>query len=255
MAWNDIPDRKCVTFNDVAGSLITLKAGESHVNSNRNITKSELIVKYNANETPLSVLAINQLVPRVLIEEILDCTIGTINAIDIPLIQYSSSRSGSFTKNTCNLHQYSDPIVFSKTYYSTVSQQDAINLADTNFPIDGQNNANYYGICYNYTYQHYPNPMYRASCHVLNLGKLKGSTPAGPVAYSLFPNMFFRVYAQNGTTYFESTGVYVPWDGKTNTGVNLASGSYNIKFIFNDGSGIEYTKVLVLYQGNCIIIG
>lgn len=61
--------------------------------------------------------------------------------------QYAAYRSGSFVKNDCPSGYYGSTVNYSNTYYSLISQADADFIADTNFPVDGQNYANTNGSC------------------------------------------------------------------------------------------------------------
>jgi hypothetical protein len=47
MAWSDLADNQMVSFNDAQSSGASLKAGQSHVNSDKCMTRLEIVTKYN----------------------------------------------------------------------------------------------------------------------------------------------------------------------------------------------------------------
>ncbi len=65
----------------------------------------------------------------------------------IPVNTYESVGTGSFTRNNCGSGYTSEPVTFSKTYTSTVSQAAADAARDANFGADGQAYANANGVC------------------------------------------------------------------------------------------------------------
>jgi len=62
--WNSLENNQIPSFNDLASSPFTLKAGQSHINSLQMVTKLEALTKYNLNVASMSAYQDNQLVPK-----------------------------------------------------------------------------------------------------------------------------------------------------------------------------------------------
>lgn len=82
MSWSTIPNAKLVSFNDVQGSGISLKSGQSHTSNDKLIAKDELTTKYNVKLSLLTGLASNQLVQRSLVENNLITNFYAYEAFD-----------------------------------------------------------------------------------------------------------------------------------------------------------------------------
>lgn len=64
MAWNDLLANQIVSYTDVQGGGFTLNSGYTSTTSNRCMTKTNALEKYNLNATNLSAYSSNQLVPK-----------------------------------------------------------------------------------------------------------------------------------------------------------------------------------------------
>jgi hypothetical protein len=64
MSWNSLASNQMVSFTDASGSGFSLNSGQSHVTSNKCMTKDEALTKYNLDATYMSAYASNQLVPK-----------------------------------------------------------------------------------------------------------------------------------------------------------------------------------------------
>lgn len=71
---------------------------------------------------------------------------GVVHLGFVPVVTYTASRSGNFTKQ-CSSGGTTSPVFFEKTYTSNVSQSDANSIADANFNADGQAYADLNGTC------------------------------------------------------------------------------------------------------------
>jgi hypothetical protein len=60
---------------------------------------------------------------------------------------WTASRTGLFSRTTCGSGFTTQPVSYSNTYTSVISQADADAQADLNFPLDGQAFANSTGVC------------------------------------------------------------------------------------------------------------
>lgn len=64
MAWSSLASNQMVSFTDAQGGGFALQSGQSNVNSNQCMTKSEALAKYVLNASNMSSYASNQLVPK-----------------------------------------------------------------------------------------------------------------------------------------------------------------------------------------------
>lgn len=64
MSWGSLAGNQFVSFTNASGSGLPLNSGESHVTSNKWMTKSEAISKYNLNAGALAGFASNQWVTK-----------------------------------------------------------------------------------------------------------------------------------------------------------------------------------------------
>ena len=64
MAWSSLASNQMVSFTDAQGGGFALQSGQSHVTSNKCMTKSEALAKYVLNASNMSSYASNQLVPK-----------------------------------------------------------------------------------------------------------------------------------------------------------------------------------------------
>lgn len=64
MAWSSLASNQMVTFTNAADGGFSLNSGQSHVASNKCMTKDEALTKYNLDASPMSAYASNQLVPK-----------------------------------------------------------------------------------------------------------------------------------------------------------------------------------------------
>lgn len=156
MGWSDIPPKKCVTFTDMLGSGVSLNSQQTGINSNRDITKSELITKYDVISSYLISLANNQLVKKELIFpnpvvstcKYYNITIGATDLLDATgnsdpfyngrvFLDYtdcngiqqrvSYDSAGTYLNNLCSTSTYG----FTFSYYSSNNGQIAINSSAT----------------------------------------------------------------------------------------------------------------------------
>jgi uncharacterized protein (TIGR02145 family) len=64
MAWNDLLANQMVSFTDAQGSGFDLKSGQSEVTSDKIMTKSDILTKYDIASDNFNAYANNQLVPK-----------------------------------------------------------------------------------------------------------------------------------------------------------------------------------------------
>jgi uncharacterized protein (TIGR02145 family) len=64
MAWNDLLANQMVSFTDAQGSGFDLKSGQSAVTSDKIMTKSDILTKYDIASDNFDTYANNQLVPK-----------------------------------------------------------------------------------------------------------------------------------------------------------------------------------------------
>ena len=64
MAWNGVQSKQMVSYNAAQEGNITLRLGQSHLVTNKIITKSAMLSKYEVDSTLLTSYADNQLIPK-----------------------------------------------------------------------------------------------------------------------------------------------------------------------------------------------
>lgn len=64
MAWSSLASNQMVTFTNAADGGFSLNSGQSHVTSNKCMTKDEALTKYNLDASAMSSYGNNQLVPK-----------------------------------------------------------------------------------------------------------------------------------------------------------------------------------------------
>lgn len=134
--WANLANNQMVSFTDAQGGGFSLLAGQSHVTSEKCMTKDETIAKYNINVGSFSSYAGNQLVPKGA------WTTGTV--------YQSAAHSESATKNSCAVGGTGSSVTLTAylgQFTSTVDQVDANNQAITWVQANKQSNANTNGFC------------------------------------------------------------------------------------------------------------
>lgn len=154
---------------------------------------------------------------------------GTLTDNGVCSVTYYYTRTQVFTKNNCGDGRYGSTYSFSKTYSSTVSQQDAQNIAnsDSTFASEGQAAANQYGTCtlINYIVTNIITPNedgvndYIGIFQDYNNGSSRTLTSGGKTWYEMaiqvptadtyagFPNATMRIFKSSGTMVYETTGL------------------------------------------------
>lgn len=154
---------------------------------------------------------------------------GTLSDNGTCSVTYYYTRTQVFTKNNCGDGKYGSTYSFSKTYSSTVSQQDAQNIAnsDSTFMSEGQAAANQYGTCtlINYLLTNIITPNedgindFIGIYQDYNNGSSRTLTSGGKTWYELaiqiptadtyvgFSNATMKIFTSSGNLLYETTGL------------------------------------------------
>lgn len=150
-----------------------------------------------------------------------------------PIVFYSVEKSNSFTKNNCINGQISSSIVYTVPqgqYTSNFSQDDADQKALNDLNINGQNNANLNGSCYN--------PYCQLNTQVSSNFLLLQYAPFEKTNNNVNAQIFFQITANSGLNW--SNGVLIGyidslcWPAST---ITKSSGNWQITIYPVSGSG------------------
>lgn len=178
---------------------------------------------------------------------------------------FSFTRSGTFSRS-CNCKYYTQALTYSKTYYSTVSYEDAYSqgVNDSSFTSEGQAYADSAGTC---TLKRLApvggfSPNGDGINEYFDILEYVGASSSYVIAnYNCYPNMYVQIFDRWSKVWYENTGIYTRWNGTKQTagsfyifgdqyfqGNQAPIGTYYYTINLNDGTGRTYSGSTTLVR-------
>lgn len=126
MAWSDLANNQAISFTDIQTSGFILKPGESHVTSNKCMTRDDIVNKYYVNVT---FTANNQLAVKALC---LQTTYVYSFSLPFPTAAEACGASTSRTR-----YSSASPLVFESTIYTDAALTSQLNGGNSWFKVAG----------------------------------------------------------------------------------------------------------------------
>jgi hypothetical protein len=178
---------------------------------------------------------------------------------------FTFTRSGTFSRS-CNCKYYTQALTYTKTYYSTVSYNDAYSqgVNDSGFTSEGQAYADTNGVCTlkRLVPVNFFSPNGDGINEYLDILEYIGASSSYIIAdYTCYPNMYVTVFDRWSRVWYENTGVYTRWNGTKQTagsfyitggqyfqGDPAPETTYYYQINLNDGTGRTYSGFTTLLR-------